>query len=340
MEKVRRKAVNMEDVAKAAGVSVSTVSHVINRTASISEKTVDRVHRAMMQVGYVPRVSAELNKGQRSIGVFVPEISNEFYARSIQALFQAAWEDNYAVMVCSLEHRYQMETSYIRSLIQSGVKGLIFFGGASENNRQIINASKQVPVVLADRRMDDLSIDSVGIDNVEMMRRMVGRIARAGYSRIGYISEDLIMNNCADRYQGYKLGMAENGLTIDERWVYLLPELRLNKMENAYRYFTGVDWERPMPQILLCSSDLIAVGLMAALRNRGLHVPRDVGVVGFDDISLAAMADPPLTTVAQDMRQLGKTCFTVLRDRIENPKRSAQSVTVQAKIVIRDSVRL
>lgn len=279
MEKIRRKSVTMEDVAKHAGVSVTTVSHVINQTASITEQTADRVRDAIAVLGYVPRTSAELNKGQRIIGVFTPEISNEFYARSIQAVFQAAWEQDYAVMVCSMQHRHQAETSYIRSLIQSGVKGLIFFGGASENERQIIHAAKRVPVVLGDRRMPNEPIDCVGTDNTEIMRRMVGKLSRAGYSKIGYISEDLIMNNCADRYLGYKQGMAECGLPLDDRWIYLLPELRLNKTENTYAFFRDPDRSRSLPQIFLCSSDLIAVGLMAALRERGVHIPREVGVV-------------------------------------------------------------
>lgn len=340
MEKVRRKAVTMEDVAKEAGVSVTTVSHVINQTASISEETCDRVRQVIRKLGYVPRASADLNRGQRIIGVFTPEISNEFYARSIQAVFQAAWEQDYAVMVCSMEHRHQAETSYIRSLIHSGVKGLIFFGGAMENERQIINAAKRVPVVLGDRRMPSEPIDCVGTDNTEIMRRMIGKLVRSGYTRIGYISEDLIMNNCADRYLGYKQGMAEHGLAIDDRWVFLLPELRLNKAENTYQFFTNLERGYPMPQIFLCSSDLIALGLMAALKARGLRIPRDVGVVGFDDISMAAFSDPPLTTIAQDMHQLGKACFQALLNRMENRSQTPQEIIVRAKIVQRESVRL
>ena len=340
MEKVRRKAVTMEDVAKEANVSVTTVSHVINQTASITAETTDRVRQAIQKLGYTPRASADLNRGQRIIGVFTPEISNEFYARSIQAVFQAAWERDYAVMVCSMEHRHQAETSYIRSLIQSGVKGLIFFGGASENERQIINAAKRVPVVLGDRRMPNEPIDCVGTDNTEIMRRMIGKLVRAGYTRIGYISEDLIMNNCADRYQGYRQGMWEHGLTIDDRWVFLLPELRLNKAENTYEFFLNLERGYPMPQIFLCSSDLIAVGLMAALKARGLRIPRDVGVVGFDDISISAFADPPLTTIAQDMHQLGRACFQALLNRMENRNRTPQEIIVRAKIIQRDSVRL
>jgi LacI family transcriptional regulator len=340
MEKIRRKTVTMEDVAKEAGVSVTTVSHVINQTASITEETSDRVRQAIVRLGYVPRASADLNRGQRIIGVFTPEISNEFYARSIQAVFEAAWEQDYAVMVCSMQHRHQAETSYIRSLIQSGVKGLIFFGGASENERQIIHAAKRVPVVLGDRRMPNGPVDCVSTDNVDIMNRMVNRLARAGYTKIGYVSEDMIMSNCADRYQGYRQGMAANGLTADERWVYLLPELRLNKMENTYRYFKNTSLGRHLPQVFLCSSDLIAVGLMAALKERGYHIPRDVGVVGFDDISIAAFADPPLTTISQDMRQLGRSCFRALLNRMENRNQTPQETIVRAKIVLRDSVRL
>ena len=123
-------------------------------------------------------------------------------------------------------------------------------------------------------------------------------------------------------------------------WVFLLPELRLNKAENTYQFFTNLDRAYPMPQILLCSSDLIAVGLMAALKERGYHIPRDVGVVGFDDISIAAFSEPPLTTVAQDMRQLGRSCFQVLLNRMENRNQTPQETIVRAKIVIRDSVRL
>ncbi len=340
MEKIRRKTVTMEDVAKEAGVSVTTVSHVINQTASITEETSDRVRQAIVRLGYVPRASADLNRGQRIIGVFTPEISNEFYARSIQAVFEAAWEQDYAVMVCSMQHRHQAETSYIRSLIQSGVKGLIFFGGASENERQIIHAAKRVPVVLGDRRMPNAPIDCVGTDNADIMRRMVGKLVRAGYHRIGYVSEDLIMNNCADRYKGYKQGLVENGLTVDERWIWLLPELRLNKAENTYDFFRTMDRNASLPQIFLCSSDLIAVGLMAALKERGMHIPRDVGVVGFDDISIAAFSDPPLTTIAQDMRQLGRSCFRALLNRMEHGDQTPQETIIRAKIVIRDSVRL
>lgn len=340
MEKIRRKSITMEDVARDACVSVTTVSHVINQTASISEETADRVRQAMTRLGYVPRASADLNRGQRIIGVFTPEISNEFYSKSIQAIFDEAWEHDYAVMVCSMQHHTRAETSYIRSLIKTGVRGLIFFGGATDDERQIMSAAKRVPVVLGDRRLPGIPVDAVGTDNTDIMRRMITKLSRAGYTRIGYVSEDLIMSNACDRYLGYKLGMEDNGLHIDERWVFLLSELRLSKAENAHKFFLNIlDRGLKLPQVLLCTSDLIAMGLMAALKSKGYVVPRDVGVIGFDDISIAAYTDPPLTTIAQDMRQMGRTCFRTLLNRMENGNQTPTEIVVRAKLVIRDSVR-
>ena len=342
MAKERRKRVTMEDVARRAGVSITTVSHVINQTADISQETADRVRQAISDLGYVSRrSSAELNRGQRIIGVFAPEISNEFYARAIQAIVDEAWLHDYAVLVCSVQHKKRTEASYIRSLLQCGARGLIFFGGATDDEKQILDAARQVPVVLGDRRLPSIPIDSVGTDNTDIMRRMIAKLSHAGYSRIGYVSEDLIMSNACDRYLGYKLGMEDCGLAIDDQWVFLRSELRLDKVENARAFFTGaLSRGLPLPQILLCTSDLIAIGVIAALRAAGYQVPRDVGVVGFDDIPIAACCDPPLTTIAQDMRQLGRNCFLALRNRMENADQTCQEIIVRAKIVVRSSVRL
>jgi len=162
----RRKKVTMQDVAEAAGVSVATVSHVVNRTARISAETVQKVQTAMEQLGYQPQRSAELNHGNRTIGVFIPDISNEFYACVVQGIFEEAWKNNYAVMVCSIRHHHKAEASYTRSLIQNNIKGLIFCGGMTDDESYILNAMKYIPVVLCDRKLSAVSVDSVGTDNV------------------------------------------------------------------------------------------------------------------------------------------------------------------------------
>ncbi len=341
MERRRRKQVTMADVAAAAGVSVTTVSHVVNRTASISDETAERVRQAVARLGYRAKPAAEMNLGQRIIGVFTPEISNEFYARAVQAIFDEAWGHDYAVMICSTRHQHRAEAGNIRSLLQCGIKGLVFFGGASDDERLILNASKRLPVVLGDRRLPSVPVDTVGTDNADVMRRLIARLVKSGYSRIGYVSEDLIMSNCCDRFSGYRQGLAENRLRFNKEWVFLEPELRLDKLEGAYRLFSAnLERGASLPQVFLCSSDLIAIGLIAALRAHGHRVPEDIGVVGFDNVTVAAYADPPLTTVAQDMRQFGRVCFRVLQGRMENQSDTPQETILRNKIIVRKSVRL
>lgn len=338
---IRRKEVTMQDVAKVANVSVATVSHVINHSATISPQTTRLVQETMEALGYVPRESAQLNLGNRTIGVLVPDISNEFYATIIQGISDEAWKHNYAVMVSNIRHHHSARSAYLRSLMQNNIRGIIMCGGTADDERHIVNIQKKVPVVLCDRNLPNISIDSVQTDNTNVMRQLMKQLARFGYTRIGYISEDLIMSNSYDRYLGYRLGMEENKLSVDNKWVFLLPELRLSKSEKAYEMMLGIlEKQTQLPQVLVCSSDLIAIGVMAALRSKGLKIPRDIGVVGFDNISQAAFTNPPLTTVAQDIYRLGSRSFQLLMHRIEEPKRPSEEIIIKAKIIPRGSVKL
>lgn len=337
----RRKEVTMQDVAAAAGVSVATVSHVINHTAPISAQTTKQVQQAIAQLGYIPREAAQLNLGNRTIGVLVPDISNEFYATIIQGISDEAWKHDYAVMVSNLRHHYSARSAYLRSLMQNNIRGIIMCGGTADDERHIVKIQKKVPVVLCDRNLPGVSIDSVQTDNTNIMRQLIKQLARYGYTRIGYISEDLIMSNSYDRYQGFRLGMEENKLPVDSKWVFLLPELRLSKSEKAYEMMLGIlDKQTQLPQVFVCSSDLIAIGVMAALRSKGLKVPRDIGIVGFDNISQAAFTNPPLTTVAQDIYRLGTRSFELLMHRIEQPKRPPEEIILKARIISRSSLKL
>lgn len=342
MDKKRRKSVTMQDIAAAANVSVATVSHVINNTAKLTPETVELVQRTIRELGYQPRPKAELHQGNRMIAVFVPDISNEFYSRIAQAISKEAAKRNYAVIICNSNH-YKTQVGNLRSLLRSGVRGLIFCGGGPDDEHQIRSAAKLVPVVLCDRKITGSQIDSIGTNNVDIMKQVITKLARFGYHRIGYISEDLVMSNAYDRYVGFRLGMEDNGLEIDPRWVVLDPGLRLSKNENAYQVMHSMlSKTREVPQILLCSSDLIAIGVMAALREKSYSIPKDVGVIGFDDISLAKFATLPLTTIAQDMKQLGKISVQTLIQRIEHPEKgkTSEEIALGAKIVLRESARL
>lgn len=301
-----------------------------------------RVQAVMEELNYKPRPQADLHKGKRMIAVFVPDISNEFYSCIAEAISKEAAKNDYAVMICNMHH-YKAEVGNIRSLIQMGVRGMIFCGGGPDDENQIINAAKSIPVVLCDRKITGSQIDSIGTNNVDIMKQMITKLARFGYSKIGYISEDLVMSNSYDRYVGFRLGMEDNALEIDPQWVILNPNLRLGKNDNAYQVMETILKKKvPLPQVLLCTSDLIAIGVIAALRERGYNIPQDVGVIGFDNISLAKFSTPPLTTIAQNMKQLGKVSVNTLIQRIESQEkvRISEEIALGAKIIQRKSVRL
>lgn len=342
MDKKRRKNVTMQDVARAANVSVATVSHAINNTAKLTPETVELVQKTIKQLGYKLRPHTQLCQGKRTITVFVPDLVNEFYSCITQAISKEAAKYNYAAIICN-SHHYKTEIGNLRALLNSGVQGLIFCGGGPDDETQIINAAKFVPVVLCDRKIAGSQIDSIGTNNVDIMKQLTTKLARFGYHKIGYISEDLVMSNAYDRYVGYRLGMEENGLDIDPQWVLFNPNLRLNKNENAYQLMRNIlSKTREVPQILLCSSDLIAIGVIAALKEKGYNVPKEIGVIGFDDISLAKFSTPPLTTIAQDMKQLGRISVRTLIQRIEHPqtRKVPEEIALGARIVLRESARL
>ena len=331
----------MQDVAKAANVSIATVSHVINRTATISAQTTRRVQETMDALGYIPRDTAQLNTGNRTIGVLVPDISNEFFATIIQGITDEAWKHNYAVMVSNLRHHYSARSAYLRTLMQNNIRGIIMCGGSADDEQHIANIQKKVPVVLCDRNLPGVNIDSVQTDNIGVMRQLIKQLSRYGYTKIGYISEDLIMSSPYDRYLGFRLGMEENNLMLHSNWVYLSSELRFSKSEKAYEMMMKIlEKQVQLPQVFVCSGDLIAIGVMAALRSKGLKIPRDIGVVGFDNISQAAFTTPPLTTIAQDIYRLGTRSFQLLMNRLEDPKRPPEEVILKGKIINRDSVKL
>jgi LacI family transcriptional regulator len=330
----------MADIARESGVSVTTVSHVLNRTAAISSETTERVLAAAKQLKYIKRKPfAQAGKKNTPIGILVPDIANEFYARCVQTICEEAWAHDYTAHVCGMRHEQQTETKYIKSLIDNGIGGLIFFGGFLDE-KYILEASKHVPVVLGDRYLLNHTIPAVITDNTGVMRRLVAKLAKAGYSKIGFISEDLEMTNMKERYMGFKMGIEENGLLFKNEFIMHDKRLRLDKMTNGNLLMREILADkRALPEVFLTSSDLIAVGVMAALHNEGYRIPKDIGIIGFDDISFAAHAYPPLTTVAQNMRQLGKSCFDILMNGI-NGGIAAGHIVINAKIIVRESVKL
>lgn len=339
---VRKRVINkkatINDVAKLADVVPSTVSHVINGTAPISAETQERVMAAIEELNYSPNALARALRRNRTrlIGVVLQDASSEFYARCAASIMEAAREDQYIVLLCDAAFNNDNVKMGVNALLEIRVDGFIFIGGGNDESiiENILDAN--VPIVLGDRHQDDLP--SVEFDNESSMKQLVCALYDTGYRRFAYVGEPVnVQNNLVARYKGFLEGIKE--CEIEESTVILDESLHHLKLQTSYKlfekYFHSLPEEK-RPEVILTSNDMIAQGLVSAAKRMGLRVPEDMAIVGFDDIGVSEYFDPALTTIAQDEKLLGKSCYQVFKSMIKGKKKTAHDILPQ-RIVVRES---
>ena len=309
------------DVAKHAKVSPSTVSHVLNGTASISAETVSRIRESVEVLGYRPNANARALRQPHShiIGIIFPDISSEYYAACTAEIIQLARRENYVVLVSDLHFDNNVLESCIPALIERRADGLIFIGGTGDEKYLQTAETAGVPLVLGDRHVE--GYPCVEFNNHETMRKLVSALHDAGYRRFGYVGEAINQQqNLERRYSGFLAGIQEKRIPDDCVFLHLDEALNYSKkIDSAYTFFRGyfahADRSR-MPQVLLTSNDMIAMGAQAAALRSGLRVPEDIAIIGFDNSTLATFSTPSITSVAQDPSLLAGSCFKLLMEKM------------------------
>lgn len=331
------------DVAKLAGVVPSTVSHVLNGTATISADTKERVMRAVEELNYSPNALARAlrQKKTKIIGVVIRDISSEFYAQCIASIMAEGRKDGYVVLICNALYDQNTLMDGVKALIERRADGLIFLGGG--NDADIIKEVKaaHIPYILADRYEEGEV--AVQYDNIETVRNLVHILYEAGYRKFFYIGEKLtIQKNLSDRYNGFMQGMLECKIPQQQYAAIIeegMQESRF-KYDGSYRIFDEYYEEiEPGRTVILTSNDMIAVGVASAAMRKGMSIPEDVSVVGFDDIQIARYFNPTLATVRQDEQLLGQRCYETIKKLIAGEKADVPELLPQ-KIVIRESVTM
>ncbi|HBU12319.1 MAG TPA: hypothetical protein DEB31_06200 [Clostridiales bacterium] len=339
---MKEKKVTIKDVAQESGVAVSTVSHVLNGTAKISDATKNRVLEVIRAMNYIPSNRKARGGGASSkvIGMMLADMTNEFYSRCTNAVMNAAAAENYSVLIGEIAYDYKREYMCVEAMIEKGVEGIIFTGGAMDANI-IRRANKSIPVVLCDRKLMGTPFPTVTTDNVTIMRDLVALLSTWGYTKLGYVSESLELHNLKERFLGFKIGVEENGLRLQDQHTLILPKHRTDKVTTAnqcLKEYMEKHTAKDLPEVFVTTSDLIAIGVSSALKENGLRIPEDIGITGFDDISVAAHLDPPLTTVAQNMNELGLYSFRNVLNLIHGTAIGIPHSVVDAKIITRGSV--
>lgn len=328
----------LEDVAKQAGVSRSTVSRVINDHPGVRESVRKRVQSVIQETGYRPNAAARTLASQRSwtIGLVLPSSVSSFFAdpyfpRLTQGIAQACNQYNYTLGLFLLGSKDDEEKIYPRVSRKGYLDGAIVQSGQIGDMLTDHLAKVGFPLVVAGRPARPMDVSYIDVDNVNAAYNAVSHLIRLGYKRIATITGVVNSTVSMDRKEGYLKALAERGRPVDES---LIVE---GDFTEAGGYFAMHHLLDARPDAVFAASDIMAIGAMRAIREAGLSVPEDVAVVGFDDLPLAKIPNPQLTTVRQPVFQFGFQAVEILIDLIENGISPARRVIMDTELIIRDS---
>ncbi|MEI7026889.1 LacI family DNA-binding transcriptional regulator [Paenibacillus sp. y28] len=326
------------DVAKEAGVSIATVSKVINQTGRISEKTRQHVQEIMKNLNYQPSVvaSALTKKRTYTIGLLIPDLANPFFAEIARSVEDRAHELGFNLVICNTDNDLAKEERYTDLLRQKSADGIILATGVRSNTMlKKLMQQKQAIAVIA-RDMPSLAVDTVLVDDFLGGYLAASHLIELGHRHLAIITENLEVMSSRERLRGCRQALEEAGLVLEDKWVRVSAfDVQGGKQTAA----SLLDEEHPPTAIFACN-DLLGIGVIQAARERGLTVPRDLSVVGFDNTILATIIDPPLTTVAQPIQELGRQIVDLISQEINGNKGSKQRVVLLPELVIRGSTGL
>lgn len=327
----------IKDVAHEAGVSIATVSHVVNGTRRVSAGLTERVLAAMEKLDYRPNgLARSLRLGQtRTLGLLIPDNSNQFFAEMARSIEDTGYRHGYSVILCNSDRNVQKQRAYVRLLVDKHVDGIAFIssGESVEDIRYLTREG--VAVVIVDRDQPGVAADVVLIDNeragYEATRHLIGLQHR----RIACISGPAGVAPSAERIEGYRRALQEAGIGYDPELV-IPGDFGLDSGEHAADVLWGMDRR---PTAIFACNDMMAIGAMYGLRTHDLDVPADLSVVGIDDIALSRAVYPALTTMSHPKIEMGRIATELLIRRIEEPTPGVepQRVVLTATLVRRDS---
>ncbi len=329
--------VSVRDVAERAGVSVGTVSNVLNRPDRVSAATVAAVHRAIEELGFVRNEAArQLRAGaSRAIGLVVIDIGNPFFADLARAAEDRAAQAGYSIILGNSDEKPEREANYLQLFEQQRMRGVLIspFGDVTARLRRL--RERGIPAVLVDRRTPDEAFSSVSVDDVAGGQLAVDHLIGIGRRSIAFVGGPMAVRQITDRLEGSRRSVAARAdvsLEIIETAALTVQEGRVVGERILERR------ARDRPDAIFAANDLIAVGLLQALYVQGsVRVPDDVALIGYDDIGFAQAAVVPLSSVRQPSALIGATAVDILLEEAADPTRAAMQIVFQPELVIRDS---
>lgn len=324
------------DVAREAGVSKSTVSHVLNRTRKVDPKTIARVEAAIATVGYTPNIIAQslARSTTATVGIAISAISNPYFSDIICAIETECSRLGLMVFLSDTQDDPEQELRVVRALHRRRVDGILLAPSADPEHKALnYILQHKIPCVLVDRLAKG-PFDQVGVQNRESMQALVAHLIQHGHKRIGLIAGQPGFATTLERIEGFKAAFKASHLAIAAELI----NTGNNSVADAMRSTTDMLRSQAPPTALAAGNNLATIGAMRAIRNCGMRVPRDIALVAFDDFEWADSFEPRLTAVAQPVEEIGRRAAALLVKRIENGDHPEhQTVRLKPTLIIRNS---
>lgn len=317
----------LKDVAKKAGVSVATVSYVLNDSGSVSKRVRNKVLAAVRALGYMPNRAAQAMRTGRTktLGLVLPDLLNPLFPEMAQVFENIARELGYSIFLVDTKHSVEIEKQGIDSLIQQGVDGIIWFPKTQENTVQDLSA--HVPIVVLDRELP--GFDVVRPDHEEGGRLQSEHLLARGHQKVGLLSGPLSVDNMRLRRDAFIEAFRNRGkITWELENPFSIEITKINKKQLG----------KGKPTAIVAGNDMIAVGVIKTLNELDIAVPEQVSVIGFDNISWCNVVTPTLTTIRMQLKEIATEAVSLLLRRIKEPDTPKRKIVIDVELVSRDSV--
>jgi DNA-binding LacI/PurR family transcriptional regulator len=333
-----RESPTIHDVARRAGVSIATVSRVLNGTARVKDDRIQRVHAAVEALKYQPNRSARTLRVRRSnvIGLLVSNIDNPFFTALVHGVETVAQRAGFSVILANTGEVFERERQCVEVLCAEQVAGAIVVPTRDNHRTMRLFKEHGIPVVTVDRRIDDRTIDSIVVDNVRGAHDAVTHLIGNGYRRIGMITGPQSTTTGRERFEGYRQALLDAGISPDPA----LERYGTFKQESGREMAEELLSLQPPPDALFVANNLMTLGALEAIYARNLRIPADLAIVGFDEMPWAALASISLTTVSQPVYELGSTAALRLFQRLHDPGPfTRQNIVLMPTLCVRGSSR-
>jgi LacI family transcriptional regulator len=327
--------VTIVEVAEKAGVSLGTVSRVMNNDSHVSPETRERVSTVMREMGYVANRQARGLKGSRTnvIGVLAPDLGTGYIGEILHGIDTELGLHQLDLMLFTTHRTAVKEANYVANMVQGMVDGLLLVLPRNPADYTGTLTARNFPTVLIDHQGTGNLCPAVGATNWQGAYHATEYLIKLGHTRIGFITGSMDLGAAIDRLDGYKSALRVHHIPEDPQLIYQGSFFQ----PDGYAGGSALLESDHPPTAIFASNDVMAMGVMDAIRSRGLRIPEDVSILGFDDIPQAAMVRPALTTVRQPLEQMGRLATQMLIDQLKNPEKQIGRIELPTQLIVRDS---